>query len=119
MLNEIKTVLAELKTDTDVPMEAIFYGVCTEDLSKWNYFVFNRVRSSRPGDAEWNEYYTVNIIHEDYVPEGYVEKVIKAIKAAAHMRVSGDVTYAYVQKSNTQMVVEVASIVFVKNEKAK
>lgn len=119
MLNEIREKLTELQRKEDVPMEDVAYGLLPKDSTKkWNYFVFNRVNVKSAGKTkgDFNEYYAVHVIHEDFIPEGYIYKVvqklleIKGIKLA----ISDDIYFSYAKKGNTDVVVEIATIVFTK-----
>ena len=82
MLNEIREKLGELKKSEAVPMEDVAYGLLPQgSTKKWNYFVFNRVNVKTAGKAkgDFNEYYAVHIVHEDFIPEGYIYKVIQKV----------------------------------------
>lgn len=99
-------------------MKATYYGACnTKELNKWNYFVFNRKSTKRSASSRDNFQtdYEVHIIHEDFIPEGFVEKVIKALLEPADkgtkLKVTADnISYNYMFKNNTNRVVEIATI---------
>ena len=120
MRNKIDDVLQTYLNDAEVPMEKVFYGVCTEDLDKWNYFVFKRVNSSEEENASLNEYYDIHIIHEDYIPDGYEYEIIKSIREATGMRPirSNAIEFNYRRKSNTNMAVEICTIHMTRGRKA-
>lgn len=126
ILNRIEKTLTKLSTEHEVKMEGVFYGACTESkLSKWNYFVFNRGKTTKNNNGTRTDLqttYEVHIVHEGHVPEGYVKDVIDALQAqdepGTKLKLNNDdITYDYTFKQNTNMVVEVATITFYHPEK--
>lgn len=127
VLNRISDILTELSHDAEIPMEGVWYGECrAKSLDRWNYFVFNRLKTAKKSATTQNDYqtfYQVHIIHEDYIPEGYVERVIEALTAkdtetGIKIRpTNDDVTYDYTFKGSTNMVVEIATITVFRPEK--
>lgn len=123
MLNELKAILESIDDITEVKNEGIFYGVCTrKDLDEWNYIVFNRRDTTKSGKSYaigFSEYYEVHIVHEDYIPEGYVYDVIREVEdqsgqKGCKLRQTDDkIEYSYMQKPNTDIVMEIATITFV------
>lgn len=119
MLNEIREKLGELKKNEAVPMEDVAYGLLPQgSTKKWNYFVFNRVNVKTAGKAkgDFNEYYAVHIVHEDFIPEGYIYKVIQKVLEIKGIKlaINDDISFNYARKGNTDVVVEIATIVFTK-----
>lgn len=115
VLNVTKATLQELCSDKTVPMEGVWYGACQQkELEKWNYFVFERDRTTKSTNrCDFQTFYNVHVIHEDYIPEGYIETVVNALETqtGAKLKVTGnDITYGYTFKGNTDMVVEIATI---------
>jgi hypothetical protein len=123
LLKEIQKTLKDLAKDSEIPMQDAYYGMCrAQDLREWNYFVFNRVKTSKSSNKiDRQTFYQVHIVHEDYIPEGYIEKVIEELetqKAGAKLKqTSDDITYNYIFKGKTNLVVEIASITFYHPEK--
>lgn len=127
VLDRIRSTLETLCQDTEVPMQGAWYGSCRADsLDRWNYFVFNRLKTAKKSATTQNDYqtfYQVHIIHEDYIPEGYVERVIEALTAKDEETgikirpTNDDVTYDYIFKGTTTMVVEMAHITVFRPEK--
>ena len=113
VLNHISDLLAGMCASDNVPMVGCWYGACQETkLDRWNYFVFNRVRTATASNnIDRETYYQVHVIHEDYIPEGYIEPGPKLKKT------SDDITYDYTFKGNSNMVVEIATITFVHPQK--
>lgn len=126
VLNRIRDTLTTLSSDTDVPMEGVWYGACREkELKYWNYFVFNRRKTTKNNQGsrvDLQTIYQVHVVHEDYIPEGYLDKVINALlgKADSGTKLkltNDDIEYNYIFKGNTNMVVEIATITLYHPEK--
>ena len=125
VLNRIRDTLTTLAAAKDVPMEGVWYGACREkELKDWNYFVFNRAKTSKDNKSkmDYQTFYQIHVVHEDYIPEGYVLKVIEALKqkdeSGTKLRpTNDDVAYNYIFKGNTNMVVEIATITMYHPEK--
>lgn len=125
VLDRIRGTLETLCTDNTVPMQGVWYGACREKkLDYWNYFVINRLKTTKNNTSrlDYQTFYQVHIIHEDYIPEGYVERVIEALcqkdEFGTKLRpTNDDVTYDYTFKGNTGMVVEIAHITLYHPEK--
>lgn len=102
----------------DAGMTAVYYGACNErQLDLWNYFVFNRRVTTKRNTSrqDYQTFYEVHIVHEDYIPEGYAEAVVAALEApddgGTKLRATDDdIRYDYVFKGNTDVVVEMATI---------
>lgn len=116
ILEEIESKLKEIDNN-------VFYGMAdSEDIkntNKWDYIVFSRKTLS--ADTQKNSYaehFVVGIVRENYIPEGLDESVITKMREIAGMRLaSPDSQYSYVQKPNTNTVVELLTIEFVKPRK--
>ena len=122
VLNSVKAKLNELCKDKEVPMEGVWYGACQQEkLDTWNYFVFNRSKTTKSSNRmDYQTFYQVHIIHEDYIPEGYVEKVCEALLEQSDAKLkttSEDIIYNYIFKGNTNLVVEIATITLFHPEK--
>ena len=128
ILDRIEATLARLATSQDVKMEGVWYGACREaQLPKWNYFVFNRLKTTKNNTGSRTDLqtlYEVHIIHEGHIPEGYVGTVIDALQTSdpnfpgAKLKLTNDdINYDYTFKQNTNMVVEIATITFYHPEK--
>lgn len=115
ILNEIKTKLKELD-------EHVFYGMVDNSMQEtlWNYIVFNRTTmKASQNKTGYTDYYTVHIIREEWIPEGFEIDVINKMLEINGMRLAGnDAVYSYVPKPNTNIVVEMLSIDFMKAKKA-
>lgn len=113
-----------LKTISDKLAEldpSVFYGMVDNSVAeeKWNYIVFNRT-TLKPGAnrAGYTYGYSVHIIREEFIPEGFEIEVINKMLEIPGMRLAGsDVEYTYTEKPKTKKVIEMASIDFVKPAK--
>ena len=118
VLDRIRDTLTALAADEDVPMEGVWYGAVREkQLPRWNYFVFNRARTTKNNTSrnDFQTFYQVHVVHEDFIPEGYVQKVIEALQmqdeSGTKLKATAeDIMYNYTYKGNTTMVVEIATI---------
>lgn len=110
MLNKISEKLEELD------MGPIQYGRVTNQPEVWNYIVYGRSRLRRVGSSknDFNRYYTVIIVHEDYIPEGMEINVIKALEEIKGLKLAqDDIEYDYITKKNSGIVVEMAVLAFI------
>ena len=128
VLDRIEETLTGLSSEHEVKMEGVWYGACQEaNLPKWNYFVFNRLKTTKNNNGSRTDLqtiYEVHVIHEGHIPEGYVADVINALQTSDPERpgtrlklTNDDITYNYTFKQNTNMVVEIATITLYHPEK--
>lgn len=126
VLDRIRKTLTTLAEDTEVPMAGVWYGACREkELKNWNYFVFNRLKTTKNNQGskvDLQTVYQVHVVHEDYIPEGYVETVISALQekdeSGTKLKLTNDdIQYNYTFKGSTNMVVEIATITVYHPEK--
>lgn len=111
ILETIKNKLLEVDPN-------VFYGMVDKSMreSAWDYIVFNR-RIVKPGKNRtgYSYYFSVNIIRENFIPEGFELTVIDKMLEIDGMRLAeADMEYAYREKPNTNIVVEMLSIDFVR-----
>lgn len=117
VMERINDTLERFVND-DEDMRGVFYGSCNaKELDKWNYFVFNRKSTKRMPKYRdiFQTDYELHIIHEEFIPEGFVEKVIKALLEPADkgtkLKITDEnIAYNYMFKNNTSVVVEIATI---------
>lgn len=114
-------ILDEIQTALETVDSKVFYGMVdeTQVTKEWNYTVFLRNRMSIGNQKqEFSDRYTVAIVRENYIPIDLPEKVIDAMCDIAGMRISStDCQYSYVQKPNTNTVVELLTMEFVRARK--
>ena len=109
MLQAIESALKEV-------MEPVFYG-SADDVSNsalWNYIVFFRDRRARnQNNTGFTDYYTVGIVHENWVPDEMLDAVIEKLEELPGMRIANtDVNFNYTRKPGTNAVIEVATLTF-------
>lgn len=114
ILDEIKQKLEEINNK-------VYYGAVDEAESEniWDYIVFNRkptkIGENRTG---YSDYFQVNVICENFIPENMDDKIIKKMLEIKGMKTAAsDIEYRYILKPNTNTVVEMMSITFVKARK--
>lgn len=114
ILDDIKTKLQEI--DSKVYYAAVDLSV---KETVWDYIVFERsALSVNANKTGYTEEYTVRIIREDFIPEGLEIEVIEKMLEIPGMRLKSDGgTYEYVQKPNTNIVIEMFSVGFVRPKK--
>ena len=100
----------------------VFYGIVDMAMKDetWDYIVFNRnLLKPSANKTGFTDVYTVNIIREEWIPNEVVKSVIDKMTEIDGMRLaSNDFQYNYTMKPNTNLVVEMLSIDFVKARKA-
>ena len=111
-------LLTDIQTKLEEVDSKVYYGAVDKNIQKteWNYIVFDRSRMAvNTNKSGYSYYYRVHIIREDFIPEGLEISVIDKILEINGMRLaSNDIAYEYVMKPNTNAVVEMATIEFVK-----
>ena len=118
ILDEIKAKLHEID-----PL--VFYGLADdkdengEDIVRWDYTVFRRKALSYSDSKKgYSDRFSVAIVRENYIPDGLDVAIIDKVCEIAGMRLANpDSQYNYTQKPNTNTVVEVLEIEFVKARK--
>lgn len=114
LLEDIQSKLEEVDS-------LVFYGMADEERIKddWNYIVFMRkVLSVSDTKNGYSDRFTVAIIRENFIPEGTDMQVIDKMLEISGMRLaSSDCPYSYIKKPNTNVVVELLTMEFVKARK--
>ncbi len=114
MLNDIKKALEELG------YKAYYGRSLAKPNDDWNYFVFNKKTTSRAGTSrmDYNKYYQVHFIHENYIEEDFEFKIIKQITENTKLKLADtEIVFSYITKNNTDRVVEICTIEFTKAKK--
>lgn len=115
-----------LLTDIEAALQEIdprvYYGMVDETVKDivWNYTVFNRTAIKHSSNrTSASDYFDVHIIRENYIPEGIDTEIIDKLCELPGVRLSGsDSEFNYVQKPNTNIVVEMLTIHFLRARKA-
>lgn len=118
ILDDIKSKLEEID-----PL--VFYGLADDKdengdpIARWDYTVFRRKALSYSDSKKgYTDRFTVGIVRENYIPEGLDVAIIDKMCEIAGMRLANpDSQYEYTQKPNTNTVVEVLTMEFVKARK--
>ena len=109
MLQAIETALKEVQ-------EPVFYGSADDvgNAALWNYIVFFRERRARnQNNTAVTDYFTVGIVHENWVPDEMIEAVIEKLDAIPGIRIANtDVSFDYTRKPGTNAVIEIATLTF-------
>lgn len=116
ILDDIKNKLEEIDPN-------VFYGMADADdeavKREWNYIVFMRkTLSSNANKTGYSDHFTVAIIRENFIPEGLDVAVIDKMCEIDGMKLaSPDCQYNYTKNPNTNTVVELLTMEFVKARK--
>lgn len=112
LLEQIEEKLKEIDPN-------VYYGAAwRHDEPIWNYIVFNRknIKYSTNKTSDSN-YIEVHIVRENYVPEDIDIEVIKKLSELPLKHAGIDSTYSYDKKPNTDTVIEILTITFVRARK--
>ena len=113
-LEEIEKKLLEIDPNVD-------YGVVKKSRldTAWNYIVFNRTNINfSASKASASDVFDVHIIRENYIPEGLETQVIKKLEELPGVRAFDKPEFRYTTKPNTDTVVEMLTISFVRARKS-
>lgn len=109
MLELIESKLQEV-------LNPVFYGTAgnVENIDLWNYIVFWRDSTKRSANnTSFTDYYTVAIIHENWVPDDLIEQIITNMESIRGVRLANsDVDFNYSRKPSTDAVIEIATLTF-------
>lgn len=113
MLNEIQNALLGLDPN-------VYYGTSAKHDrdAPWDYMVFSRgaIRPSK-NKTGYVDVVHVQIVREEYVPDGLPEQVVATLKEAGVKVSDEDAMYDYVVKPKTTDTVEIVSMTFVRPRK--
>lgn len=110
MLELIESKLQEV-------LNPVYYGSAKDDeenITLWNYIVFWRDSTKRsPNNTSFTDYYTVAIVHEDWVPNELIEQIISNMEAIPGVRLANnEIGFNYSRKPSTNAVIEIATLTF-------
>lgn len=109
MLEQIESKLQEI-------MNPVYYGSAREDenIALWNYFVFWRDSIKRSANnTSYTDYYSVAIVHENWVPNELIYETISNMESIPGMRLANsEVGFNYSRKPSTNAVIEIATLTF-------
>ncbi len=115
LLNDVKNKLEEIDQN-------VYYGMMVKDpadVPVWDYIVFNRVKLRQGQDKNsLGDLFEVHIVRESFIPEELDTEVITKMREIPGVRpASDDGTYLYTKKPNTETVVEMLTLTFVRARK--
>ena len=114
VLNEIKDALEAVDPN-------VYYGMAgsLQDGDLWDYIVFSRsTLNASANKTGYTDKFRVAIVREEFIPDDTVYEVIEAMLAIDGMKLSGgEFTYEYAKKPNTNTVIELLVLDFVKPKK--
>jgi hypothetical protein len=115
ILEDIEAKLKEIDPN-------VFYGMVDNSMreTQWNYIVFARdgIRAST-NKTGFSYVFNVSIIRENFIPEGLEVDVINKMQEISGIRFSqNEASYEYIEKPNTNIVIEMVTLQFVKPLKA-
>lgn len=111
-------ILNDIKEALETVDSRVFYGMAgtLSDGDLWDYIVFSRAKLKPTGGKTGvAPTYRVAIIRENFIPEETIQAVVDAMSGIAGMRwTEGEAIFEYVKKPNTNTVVELLALDFVK-----
>lgn len=114
-------ILDDIKNQLEKVDPKVYYGMVDEAIREtvWNCTVFARTKLKVTGNKTgFADGYDVLIIRENFIPEGTDLEIISKMLEIDGMRLSGeDGNYEYIQKPNTNIVVEMLALHFVRARK--
>ena len=114
-------ILADIEAKLKEIDPNVFYGMVDNGMmdTVWDYIVFNRSHIAHSSNkTAASDYFDVHIIRENYIPDGIDTLIINALCQLEGVKLAGnDCTFTYVQKPNTNVVVEMLTIHFVRARK--
>lgn len=120
-MSKLEGILGKIQDTLDQFKLPVYYGrTFCKEKDAWNYFVFNKKEFGKNNLSKinFNYYYQVHIIMEDYIPEGFEQEVIKVIQENTRLKLTDQpMQFNYTTKNNTDMVIEMLTLEFTKTFK--
>ena len=120
-MSKLSGILGQIQDTLGAFGLPVYYGrTFCKEKDDWNYFVFNRKQLEKTGKSnmDYNYYYQIHIIMENYIPEGYEQEIIKMITENTKLKlINQPHSFNYITKNNTDMVVEMLTLEFTKTFK--
>lgn len=115
MRSKIKEKLLEIDSN-------VYYGIIPDnvEIETLDYFVFgqSKMRKSGTSSNDLNGYWYVVIVREEYIHDDVIKQVISKLTEIHGLRLAdGDYEYNYIQKGNTNIIVEMCTLTFTKMKK--
>lgn len=113
----LQTIESKLREVSDL----VFYGSADDvgNSALWNYIVFLRDRTSRSANnTGYTDFYTVAVIHENWVPDEMIESIVSKLETLPGVRLANtDIEFNYTRKPSTNAVIEIATLTFARARK--
>lgn len=101
--------------------DRVFYGMVDESVNNtiWEYIVFNRLNTHPSQNrTSYSDYFEVHYISEEYIAENLDIEIITKMLEIDGMRLASEpLTYSYTLKPNTNTVIEILTLRFVRVRK--
>ena len=114
-------ILNEIVEKLQTTDPKVYYGMVDDEIREtvWDYTVFNRTKFRTTGNKTgYADGYDVHIVRENFIPEGKALEVIEKMQEIHGMKYANeDGEYNYIQKPNTNIVVEMLTLHFVRARK--
>lgn len=114
-------ILDDIKNQLEKVDPRVYYGMVDDEVREtvWDYIVFNRTKLKSTGNKSgYADGYDVHIVRENFIPEGVDLDAIEKMQAIEGMRLaSEDGDYNYIMKPNTNIVVEMLTLHFMRARK--
>lgn len=114
-------ILDEIKNRLESIDPRVYYGMVDNEVAEtdWDYIVFNRTKFKSTGNKTgYADGYDVHIVRENFVPEGVDIEVIEKMQEIHGLRLAAeDGEYTYIMKPNTNIIVEMLTLHFVRARK--
>ncbi len=114
-------ILDDIKKKLEEVDPHVYYGMVDDEVKEnvWDYTVFNRkTLSVSQNKTGLSDYYDVHIVRENFIPEGLdLEVIQKMLEINGMKQAAADGEYNYIQKYNTNIVVEMLTLHFVRSRK--
>lgn len=115
-------ILSDIEARLKKLDDRVCYGVIDNIVKQspvWDCIVFGRSNIKYPSNKTGaSDYFDVLIIRENYIPVGFDTEVIQALTSLDGVKLAGDTaSFDYIQKPNTDTVVEMLTISFVRARK--
>jgi hypothetical protein len=117
-------ILQEIKEKLKEVDPLVFYGMADDTdennnpITEWNYTVYMRkTLSSSQNKTGFSDRFVVAIVRENFIPEGLDIEIIEKMDEIGMRLASPDSQYNYTKNPNTNTVVEILTMEFVKARK--
>ena len=115
-------ILIDIETKLKEIDPYVYYGIVDSSRKEtiWDYTVFNRVIIRHSDNkTSSSDFFDVHIIRENYIPDGIEDEVIEKLCSLPGVKLAvKESEFAYVQKPNTNIVIEMLTIHFVRARKS-